>query len=545
MELPHICSAFADPDLYTRLSSLQELTEIPFNEENLVSLILPKLFKYLDDCEEVLLLLITQIVNLSNSCQSSSAVLLLITPLEELAGIIDDQVRHNSVEGIIKILNSFSLTEDCAMKILKRLVTEKLSGLISALELISSVFPKISLKKQRKLIHFLLNLYRTSESNAKVKIAELTRTLNNFEPLSCEFNLCIQEFISSPEDLIRICGIDLAIHLKSNIFELDSVVHDGSWRVRYFIGQKISSLIEFSDHQKLCGLVKDYLNDLELAVRNVAFLNLSALFKYTTDEIFISEILTHIQNMSSELPFISFEVISSIVQLCTFVGKRNTEVYLQSALLSLFSSQNTNIELFLMQEIRIIAPVVSEVFLHTHAFPVFFKLLEHKSWKIRAKCLSYLPGLGFLQVDVFNSYFKQYIVTSLNDLVHAVRSEAIKTVSSVYDVYGPEWFEVNLLKDVFDKSKSDCYISRITAVNLLSELVKKFDLDRFGEFFFEIFNRLSTDRVINVRICVSRLSKEVDCSKVLERFKEGFNLSLENLKSDLDCDVRNWVLNET
>lgn len=542
MDLLHICSAFADPDLNIRLRSLEELTKIPIDDETLVKFIIPNLFKYLDDCEEVLLLAITQIVKLSQSCQTSSTALLLIQPLEQLSTIIDNDVRHNSVEAIIRILSFFSLTEDYSMKLIRQLASENQSGLISALELILSTYSSLTLKKQQKLIHFLLQQYNTTDLSSQIKIAKLISALPNAQDHSCIFSLCMEEFLKSPEDLIRICGIDLAISLKADVFTTNSIENDDSWKVRYFIGQKIAILIEFMNHDKLCMIVKKYLNDFEVEVRNSAFLSLPALFKHTKDEVFINEILTHVHNMSSELPFISFEVISSVLQICSIVGKQNTELYLLSALQKLLGSQNNNIEMFLMQEIRKIAPVVSENFLFVHAFPVFFKLLEHKSWKIRAKCLNYLPGFGFLPVDTFNTYFIQYIMTSLNDLVHAVRTEAIKAVSLIYDVYGPEWFELNMKDEIYTKSQNDCYINRITSVNLLLELVKKLDFHKFGEFFFEIFCRLATDKVSNVRICVARLGSQIDASRVLENFKESFFGSVEKLKCDSDQDVRVLVV---
>ena len=109
MELPSVCSAFSDPDLDTRLKSLEELTAIPIPEHYLQAEIVPRLMNYLDDDEEVLILLITQIEKVSQTVQLETTVLSLLIPLINLANIIEESVRIYSVQSIIRILKYFSI----------------------------------------------------------------------------------------------------------------------------------------------------------------------------------------------------------------------------------------------------------------------------------------------------------------------------------------------------------------------------------------------------------------------------------------------------
>jgi hypothetical protein len=539
MELPYICSAFGDPDLSRRLQSLETLTSIPIPEDYLQDSIIPRLMNYLDDSEEVLLLTITQIEKVSKTVKSEKTVISLLKPLQSLANIIDEPIRQSSVQSLIRILQYFSLTHKYSYHFFKELISASDSGIFSALDLVLNVFLDLNEVQKSKVLKSIFQVYTKKNFNIKAKIAECLTILHpvsgNFEIFKC----FLKSFLKDPEDLIRISGVSLAISMKFDLFSDGFEFKDSSWKVRYFIAQNLGVFVEFIASSEVSSIVKEYLNDFEPEVINVTYGNLSVLFRHNYDEIFINEILTQIQNMSQDLPGKSLQVISSVLQLFPVVGPSWSHQFLLSVLQSLLSSADPNIEILVMQQIDQIFPVIPQDFLISSAFPVFFKLLENKQWKIRVKSLELLPKIAKnIDEELFDEYFKKFLIGSLNDLIHAVRLQAIKTASSVFQVYGNSWFINNLKKEIQDKSASECFVNRISALHLLDQAFELIDFEIFGEFFFGIFARLSHDRVPNVRIFVARLVGKVLLSRVLELHKEEVLEISARLKNDVDQDVR-------
>ena len=543
MELPSVCSAFSDPDLDTRLKSLEELTAIAIPEHYLQAEIVPRLMNYLDDCEEVLILVITQIEKLSQTVQLETTVVSLLKPLINLANIIEESVRIYSVQTIIKILKYFSIVQRYCYNIFKQLVGLSGPGIISALELVSSLFSEVLESHKVKVLNRIFQVFTQHRFDLKVKVAEVVSKMQFGCELREIFEIFLKAFLNDPEDLIRISGISLSIQMKFNIFSNGFNPQDISWRVRYYLGQHLSFLIDFIDPSQVCSIVKEYLLDEEPEVINITYSNLSVLFRHSSDQIFINEILSHIQKMSQNLELKSLPVISSVLELCPVVGHKNTELYLRASLQNLLNSSNANIEILLMEKIDVIFPVLTQDFIISHTFPVFTKLLEHKQWKIKAKALEYLSKLARnIDQELFDCHFIRILLTSLNDLVHAVRLQAILTASDVCRTYGNLWLLRNLKKDIEDKCNSECFVYRITAANLLHRIVDFLDFEVFGEFFVRVFKKLAADRVVNVRIFAARLAFKVKVSRVLEQDREEFLAVVERLANDADLDVRKEIL---
>ena len=543
MELPYVCSAFNNPDLDSRLKSLEELTAVPIPEDYLQAEIVPRLMNYLDDCDEVLISVITQIEKLSKTVQLETTVLSLLKPLLILSNIIEESVRLNSVQSIIRILKYFSIAQRYCYKIFKQLLTLDGPGIISALELVSSLFSEILEPHKIKVLNRIFQVYTQSRFDVKVKVAEVVSKMQGECGLRDIFEIFLKSFLNDSEDLIRISGISLSIQMKYDIFSNGFDPKDSSWKVRYYLGQHLSLLLEFIDPSQVCSIVKDYLIDDEPEVINTTYNNLSVLFRHQTDDNFINEILTHIQKMSQDLPNKSLAVISSVLELCPVIGPLNTDLYLRASLQNLLSSSNPSIEILVMQQIDLIFPVLSQDFIVSYTFPVFTKLLEHKNWKIRAKALEFLPKLASnIDQELFDCHFIRILLNSLNDMVHAVRLQAIQTASDVFKVYGDLWFMKNLKRNIEDKSNSDCFVYRITAAHLLHRIVDFMDFDIFGDFFFKVFKKLAEDRVVNVRIFAARLAHQVHVSRVLEQHREDFVAVVEKLANDTDLDVRRAIL---
>ena len=153
--------------------------------------------------------------------------------------------------------------------------------------------------------------------------------------------------------------------------------------------------------------------------------------------------------------------------------------------------------------------------------------------------ISLLPKIGKdLGIEFFMQNLNKYLLKSLNDLIHAVRTEAILAISSLAEVFSQDWIEKNIFLDVINRSNSDCYINRVTSINILLKISKKINFDLFGDQILNLICNLSKDKVVNVRICVAEL-----CRTLL---KLGISLShqtklkefIKILQNDEDQDVR-------
>lgn len=541
--LDSICLDFDNPDTMQRSKSIEIISNIDLNEQQISEVIIPRLLKYLDDSEELLLIIITQLIKLKDKIHSQNYALSLFLPLKILASIIEDNVRLAAVNAIAQLLVFYSLTESYLSDILGHLVqSANKFAIYSAVDLIEIFFTDLSMSFQLQYINLMVDLFTSGSIDRRIRISFAVQNLVRKASRNQGFEVFFGLFAQDSEDLVRIYAVDLAGVLQLDITGKENLLRDQSWKVRYFIAKSLSVLMNENNTQRICQALLEYLNDEEAEVKTMAFLCLEEVFARQNENQSAQyvNILNVVRDVVLQLPNLNISIVNSILRLCPLVGKENCQEYLLSIVKNLITEpSNYDYEVALIQNIDCVLLVTSIEFIESNVLPVISKLLEHKMWKIRIKALSLLPKLGKdLGCDFFMQFLYKYLLKSLNDLVHAVRTEAIQSISKITDFFTSKWMQTHIFPEILEKSKCDCYINRITSLNLLIELYTKFDFEAFGEAIATIIQRLTEDKVVNVRICVAKLCICILNWSVPIKYIEVLRVCQEKLKNDEDIDVR-------
>ncbi|OMJ88482.1 hypothetical protein SteCoe_9612 [Stentor coeruleus] len=541
--LDTICLAFDNPDIIQRSKSIEIISDIDLNEQEIAEIIIPRLVKYLDDSEELLLIIIIQLIKLKDRIYSKGYALSLFLPLKILASIIDDVVRLAAVNAIAQLLMFYSLTESYLSDLIGHLVksVNKFS-IYSAIDLIEIFFNDLSMNFQLQYINLLVDLFTSGNIDRRIRICSAVQNLIRKVSRNQGFEVFFGLFADDPEDLVRIYAVDLAGVMRLDVTDKENLLRDQSWKVRYYIAKSLSVLMNENNTQKICQTLLEYLNDQEAEVKTMAFLCLEEVFARQNENQSAQyvNILNVVRDVVLQLPNLNISIVNSILRLCPLVGKENCQEYLLSIVKNLLTEpSNYDYEVALIQNIDCVLLVTSIEFIESNVLPVIIKLLEHKMWKIRIKALSLLPKLGKdLGCDFFMQFLYKFLLKSLNDLVHAVRTEAMHSISKITDFFPSKWMQVHIFPEVLEKSKCDCYINRITSLNLLIELYTKLDFEVFGDEVVNIIQRLTDDKVVNVRICVAKLCICILNWPIPIKYIEFLKGSQEKLKKDEDIDVK-------
>lgn len=538
--LDQLCQSHSNPDINIRIQSLIDIPSYTLDENTACEILIPRILKYLNDSEEVLQIIISQILNIKKIIYTQNCIFKLFVPLEALAEIIEDNVRMSAVKAIIELLNYYELKESYFITLLIKLFANDNSySITSALEIIAEVLPDVSECIQAEILRLLHSKFSESHICVRNKISSTVSVLSQKIRGLKEFLLFVDQFLNDFEDSVRIYGIDLIIYLKLDVTDYRYILEDTSWKVRYYIAARVSFLAAYcSKIEIVCDALKKYLNDPEPEVQKVAYTSL-AVFCSKIHGNLLESILETLKNLGKNIENATLSTITSLIKLCPVIGSEFTHFYLLETIEKLFETNNFDIELCIIKEIGNLYKATNKDFIINIILPVLIKLLEDKSWKIRIQIVSQLPNIGKnLGYQFFIENLNKLLLKSLNDLVHAVRHESIKTISILTDVFSKDWIYIYILPEVYQNITSDSYIHRVTCINILIEIAKKIDLANSGDKLLASVETLVMDKVVNVRICLAKLLRHLSLYEFSNQQKKRIQNNLDILSKDPDQDVR-------
>ncbi|CCU98390.1 unnamed protein product [Malassezia sympodialis ATCC 42132] len=171
-----------------------------------------------------------------------------------------------------------------------------------------------------------------------------------------------------------------------------------------------------------------------------------------------------------------------------------------------------------------------------------------QDWRLRQTMASHIPSLvpELLLVDEDGSLVT-LLLLALNDSVNALREIGIAAVPSMYATFQAhdETIADGFLSMLTDLARAPAYRQRVTFVQILVKLLgENLRKDRLEELIFPILLELATDRVLDVRLALSRLVqsmwKKVDPESVNPPF--ALNQITATLAQDTSTAIREPIL---
>ena len=401
----------------------------------------------------------------------------------------------------------------------------------------------IEKKSQGKLIKIEVakNLHKLANYLQKKDFFELYLILMKENLDSVRFNLV--EAIASLKNLSNLSGYESFIGESIKNFS-----EDESWRVRLMLAKFMPEIIELSNKIKnnveikaiiLKAFIK-LLQDSEGEVRSMACKQLDVVSENLAKEDSFDKVLESLQILKSDgFSYVRSSLASIILSMAPKIGANKTNQFIFPIFLDLVKDEDHDIRMTIIKNLDKLNEVVNIDSFVQGIIPSLVEISDNNNWRVRAQAGEIIPVFArIVNRKLFIESILPICIKWLTDPVYAIRERSCKIIKKLYDIYKGEDFEKKLLIKISSMTKSDNYLIRNTVVFLIREfLVDEYDLDFMEKKLFPYIEKLSDDKIPNVRqACTFVVKKLVRLSKNKDVIKECKSI-IDELKKDKDLEV--------
>ena len=401
----------------------------------------------------------------------------------------------------------------------------------------------IEKKSQGKLIKIEVakNLHKLSNYLQKKDFFELYLILMKENLDSVRFNLV--EAIASLKNLSNLSGYESFIGESIKNFS-----EDESWRVRLMLAKFMPEIIELSNKIKnnieikaiiLKAFIK-LLQDSEGEVRSMACKQLDVVSENLAKEDSFDKVLESLQILKSDgFAYVRSSLASIILSMAPKIGANKTNQFIFPIFLDLVKDEDHDIRMTIIKNLDKLNEVVNIDSFVQGIIPSLVEISDNNNWRVRAQAGEIIPVFArIVNRKLFIESILPICIKWLTDPVYAIRERSCKIIKKLYDIFKGEDFEKKLLIKISSMTKSDNYLIRNTVVFLIREfLVDEYDLDFMEKKLFPYIEKLSDDKIPNVRqACTFVVKKLVRLSKNKDVIKECKSI-IDELKKDKDLEV--------
>ena len=401
----------------------------------------------------------------------------------------------------------------------------------------------IEKKSQGKLIKIEVakNLHKLANYLQKKDFFELYLILMKENLDSVRFNLV--EAIASLKNLSNLSGYESFIGESIKNFS-----EDESWRVRLMLAKFMPEIIELSNKIKnnveikaiiLKAFIK-LLQDSEGEVRSLACKQLDVVSENLAKEDSFDKVLESLQILKSDgFAYVRSSLASIILSMAPKIGANKTNQFIFPIFLDLVKDEDHDIRMTIIKNLDKLNEVVNIDSFVQGIIPSLVEISDNNNWRVRAQAGEIIPVFArIVNRKLFIESILPICIKWLTDPVYAIRERSCKIIKKLYDIFKGEDFEKKLLIKISSMTKSDNYLIRNTVVFLIREfLVDEYDLDFMEKKLFPYIEKLSDDKIPNVRqACTFVVKKLVRLSKNKDVIKECKSI-IDELKKDKDLEV--------
>ena len=401
----------------------------------------------------------------------------------------------------------------------------------------------IEKKSQGKLIKIEVakNLHKLANYLQKKDFFELYLILMKENLDSVRFNLV--EAIASLKNLSNLSGYESFIGESIKNFS-----EDESWRVRLMLAKFMPEIIELSNKIKnnveikaiiLKAFIK-LLQDSEGEVRSMACKQLDVVSENLAKEDSFDKVLESLQILKSDgFSYVRSSLASIILSMAPKIGANKTNQFIFPIFLDLVKDEDHDIRMTIIKNLDKLNEVVNIDSFVQGIIPSLVEISDNNNWRVRAQAGEIIPVFArIVNRKLFIESILPICIKWLTDPVYAIRERSCKIIKKLYDIFKGEDFEKKLLIKISSMTKSDNYLIRNTVVFLIREfLVDEYDLDFMEKKLFPYIEKLSDDKIPNVRqACTFVVKKLVRLSKNKDVIKECKSI-IDELKKDKDLEV--------
>lgn len=206
-----------------------------------------------------------------------------------------------------------------------------------------------------------------------------------------------------------------------------SLAEDQSWRVRYYLCEKLPEIGEATGKESYKKNFQAYhlkfLQDSEPEMKSVAALKVEKVIGYMDPDEILTKLLPLLKAIQSDQNgFVRNALASSVLSMCPIIGKKHTSEQVLPIFLSLLKDTDSDVRITLFKRLSLITNILGVDSLSQSVIPALTELAQDKNWRIRASTIEVLSffakaiGAEFLSDKVL-----KLLLDWLNDKVFSVR----------------------------------------------------------------------------------------------------------------------------
>lgn len=125
----------------------------------------------------------------------------------------------------------------------------------------------------------------------------------------------------------------------------------------------------------------------------------------------------------------------------------------------------------------------------------------------------------------------------LADSIYTIREKTMQTITELGHIFGPDWVEKEIFPKLVSFENNENYLFRQIPLIAFRHIAPSLNSEIYSESVFPVLSTFATDKVINIRMNVSR-AIEAFAPKLKGTSAEEKTVSLLNaLKNDPEFDV--------
>lgn len=549
-------------DISLRIHSVEQLPTIAraIGEERTRTELLPFVIETIDDEDEVLLALASQLdARFIPYIGGKEHLPALLEPLEQLAQVEETVVRERAVESILSLARSCSPGEGWFASTFYPLVKRLSEGdwftsRISATALFAVTYaglPESETDARAELRSLFLTLAKDDTPMVRRAAASrLGEFASALEPVHVAGFLLklFAELAEDDQDSVRLLVVENAEHMANLLPQADrstlyNLIHrlaaDKSWRVRYLVADRLTSVNPGGMLSDFCRLLRDG----EAEVRTAAAMKLADAARVVGADATGRELVPILKELVHDAnQHVRTAVAGSILSLAPILGRTETLDALLPLVLILLKDEFPDVRLSVISHLDQLSSVVGIERLVSDLLPAIVELAEDRNWRVRLAIIEHMAALA---KQLGRRYFDLdrklglLCVAWLTDAVYAVREAAITNLRELVRLFGTSWAidqAIPCIQHIFDTSSS--YLYRITALQAVGELAAVLDTSTNETYLLPLLlQKAFHDPVANVRLVAAKICIQVAPYLSSEAREKHLRPALEARSSASDAET--------
>ena len=528
-----------------------------FPPDKIISEFIPYIQKIISTEEDEVLLAISEELPRFKSYLDGKQMTAVLPLFVSLLGCEETVVRESTVEGLRKLVPSFSeeqVQKDLIPMVVNISNTEAFQLKVSACYLIRICYPKAGKEKEK-----LVNLYfKLCDDDTPI----IKRTAaKEFGPLcliiekdtvKSEMLNCYKKFMNE-SDTVRVTILPSIVQLskifqepelqKQHIQNINSASIDKSWRVRNELANLYPQFIDYFQNnpnldlvQPICTLMKD--SETEVKASALKALN-QVISKLPSDKV-TSQIVPTLRGLNNESNKDTKSNIGLLFgPISRIIGYTGFNANLGTMMDTLMKDENAEVRLGVAKSMYDIF-VSSDGSLLSSVNSFLGTMQKDAQYRIRECVYDTLAKLGIKYgLEVFKNNIEGLFFNYLTDNVASVREIGIKSLSSLIKQFGPNWVTSSLIPKLQShlSGQKISYLNRMCMIHSVCVCAEFLDAKQNTEFIVPILSKGLKDKIPNVRFytikLIEKIYKNLDSSS-----KTKLETSIKSLMSDEDPDVK-------